>query len=193
MTAMARTASGAPGALCLPRERVADFACVAFALAVAWALKDFYSRARFEDLDWILAPTRRLVEWLTGAAFEAEAGQGYLSRDRLYRIVPACAGVNFMIVAFATLVCGLVHTRSSLAGRAALLAASALATYAVTVLANATRIAIAIRLHDAGASFGALTPGRLHLAEGVAVYFLFLCALFAAGARVTGARRELAW
>lgn len=189
---MARTGHGAPAALRLRRERVADFACVVLALALAWGLKDFYSRARFEDLRWILAPTRKLVEWLTGAAFEAEAGQGYLSRDRLYRIVPACAGVNFMIVAFATLVCGLVHTRSSLAGRAALLAASGLATYAVTVLANATRIAIAIRLHDAGASFGALTPERLHRMEGVAVYFLYLCVLLAAGARATGARRELA-
>ncbi len=174
------------------RDRAANGSCVVLALALAWALKEFYSRARFEDLHWVLAPTRRLVEWLTGAAFEEEAGQGYLSRDRLYRIAPACAGVNFLIVAFVSLVCGLVHTRARWRGRAALLAGSALAAYAVTVLANASRIAIAMRLHDAGASLGPLTSDRLHCAAGVAVYFAFLCALFAVGARLTGARRELA-
>jgi len=106
--------------------------------------------------------------------------------------VPACAGVNFLIVAFASLACGLVHTRASWRGRAALLAGSALAAYAVTVLANASRIAIAMRLHDAGASLGPLTGDALHCAAGVTVYFGFLCALFAIGARVTGARDELA-
>ena len=173
-------------------DRVANCALVACAFGLAWALKSFYSQAGFEDLRWILAPTRWLVERLTGAAFEPEANQGYLSRDRLYQIAPACAGVNFMIVAFASLACGLVHTCTTLHGRMALLGASALAAYAVTVLANATRIALAMRLHDAGAAFGPLTPDRMHCIEGVTVYFLFLCVLFAAGARVTGARREFA-
>ena len=174
------------------RDRAASYAFAGFALGLAWGLKDFYSRAHFEDLLWVLAPTRRLVEWLTGVAFEPEATQGYLSRDRLYQIVPSCAGVNFMIVAFTSLCCGLVHTLSTLRARLALIAASALAAYGVTVLANAVRIAIAIRLHEAGTSFGFLTPERIHCVEGVAVYFLFLCALFAVGARVTGARRDLA-
>lgn len=172
------------------RDRVANVACASFALGLAWGLKDFYSRAGFDDLLWVLAPTARLVEWLTGAAFELEAGRAFLSRDRLYEIVPSCAGVNFMIAAFCSLACGLVHTRSTIRSRLALVVASAVAAYAATVLANATRIAIAVRMHDAGASLGPLTPERLHCAEGVAVYFLFLCAVFALGKRLTGARRE---
>jgi exosortase K len=174
------------------RTRAAEYGLVLLALGMAWALKAWYSRAGFEDLRWVLAPTRRLVEWLTGAAFAPEAGEGYLSRDRLYLIAPACAGVNFMIAAFASLACGLAHTRTTLRGHAALLVGSALAAYVVTLLANATRIAIAMQLHDTGASLGPLTPGRLHELAGVAVYFLFLCALFAAGARLAGARHELA-
>lgn len=174
------------------QDRTTSCALVACVFALAWGLKSFYSRAGFEDLRWILAPTRWLVERLTGAAFEPEAHQGYLSRDRLYQIAPACAGVNFMIVAFASLACGLVHTCSTLRGRMALLVASAFAAYAVTVLANATRIALAMRLHDARTAFGPLTPERLHCAEGVTVYFVFLCVLFAAGARLTGARHEFA-
>jgi exosortase K len=100
--------------------------------------------------------------------------------------------VNFMVAAFASLACGLAHTRSTICGRMGLLLASALAAYVVTVLANGTRLALAIRLHESGAAFGPLTPARLHCALGVAVYFAFLAALFVLGVRVTGAPRELA-
>ena len=173
-------------------NRTANIALVAFALGLAWGLKDFYSRAHFEDLTWALAPTRRLVEWFTGSAFEAEPGRGYLSRDRLFQIVPACAGVNFMIVVFASLVAGLAHTRRTMTGRLSLLITSALAAYGVTVLANATRIAIAMKLHAAGFSLGPLTPERLRCGVGVAIYFLFLIVTFAIGAKLTGARRDFA-
>ena len=177
----------------MSRDRALNLGCVALALAFAWCLKSFYSRAGFDELRWVLAPTARLVEWLTGAAFELEAGRGFLSRDRLFEIVPACAGINFMIAAFCSLACGLVHTQPTLRARLDLIAWSALAAYAATVVANATRIAIALRMRDARLAIGPLTPEQLHCAEGVAVYFVFLCGLFALGARVTGARRELAF
>jgi exosortase K len=177
----------------LSRDRVANFGCIALALGLAWALKAFYSRADFESLMWVLSPTRRLVQWLTAVRFEPEPGQGYLSRDRLYLIAPACAGVNFMIIAFVSLVAGLVHTRNTLPGRLALLVGSGLAAYGATVLANGARIALALKLHAAGATFGPLTADRLHCAVGVTVYLVFLFALFAAAVRVTGANRDLAF
>lgn len=183
---------GAGGRLlpgCASRGGGAHFGGLALALALAWALKEFYSRASFEELTWILSPTRRLVEWLTGDVFETEAGLGYLDRGRLFLIAPACAGVNFMIVAFVSVACGLMHTRMSLAGRGVLLAGSALAAYAVTVLANATRIVVALKLHDAGAAWGPFTAGQTHGAAGVAIYLCFLYALFAVAVRVTGANR----
>ncbi len=174
------------------RERVAHAAVAALALGIAWALKHFYSRATFEDLRWVLAPSTRLVEWITSIRFELEPRQGYLSREHLYAIVPSCAGVNFMIAAFASLSLGLLHTRSSIRGKLELVGISALAAYFTTLLANAVRIAIAIPLHDARVSFGLLTPDRLHTVVGVVVYFVFLCLLFTAGAKATGARHELA-
>jgi hypothetical protein len=73
----------------------------------------------------------------------------------------------------------------------ALVLGSAAAAYLATVLANAARIAVAIRLHEAGAALGPMTPSRLHCAEGVAVYFLFLLVLFSAAARVTGVRHAV--
>jgi len=84
---------------------------------------------------------------------------------------------------------GLASACSRAGERVALVLASAAAAYAATVLANAARIALALRLHEAGASFGPLTPARLHCAVGVAVYFLFLLALLAGAERVMPGRR----
>ncbi|HXS82769.1 MAG TPA: exosortase K [Methylomirabilota bacterium] len=173
------------GCLAVP---IGDAAVAGVALGAAWALKAFYSHADADALGWILAPTVRLVSLSTGVAFEPEPHQGYLCREQMFLVAPACAGVNFLIVAFVSLALGLVHVCSSDHARVRLLLASAAAAYAATVLANATRIAFALRLHEAGAAFGPLTPERLHCALGVAVYFLFLLFLFSVAARVTGVR-----
>ena len=140
----------------------------------------------------MLAPTRRLVEWLSGASFEAEPGVGYLSRDRRFQIVPACAGVNFMIVAFTSLACGLAHTRKTLRGRLALLLTSAVAAYAVTIVANAARISAAMSLHAAAVTVWPLIGEQLHAAVGAAIYCTFLGLLFRFGAKVAGAGRDFA-
>jgi len=173
------------------RDRAQTALLVAFALGVAWAMKDFHRRAGFDELRWLLAPTVRLVELTTGVPFELEPHQGYLSRALRYDVVPACAGVNFVITAFLSLCLGLAPVCRSLRARAGLVVASAAAAYAVTVLANATRLSIAMRLHENGAAFGWLTPGRLHCAVGVAVYFVYLGALFALATRAFGGGRAL--
>jgi exosortase K len=174
------------------RDVLANRTCMGFALGLAWGLKSFYSHAGFDDLRWVLAPTTTLVTWLTGAAFEVESHSAYLCRARLFAIVPACAGVNFMVVVFVALACGLLYTRRTLGERLGWIVASALAAYGATVLANTARIAIAMSMHETGVSWSSLTPDRMHCAEGVAVYFLFLCATFAFAARVTGARHAVA-
>jgi len=168
-----------------------DAAVAGSALGSAWALKAFYSQAGFDSLGWILAPTVRLVSWTTGVAFELEPHHAYLSRDQLFLVSPACAGVNFLIVAFVSLCLGLAPACSRAGERVALVLGSAAAAYLTTVLANAVRIAVAIRLHEAGAALGPLTPSRLHCAEGVTVYFLFLLVLFSAATRVTGVRHAV--
>jgi exosortase K len=174
------------------RLPIGDAAVVAAVLGSAWALKAFYSRADADALRWILAPTVQLVSMASGVAFELEPCTGYLSRDQLFLVAPACAGVNFLIVAFLSLCLGLAHTCSGAGSRLALVLGGAAAAYATTVLANATRITLALRLHEMGAAFGPVTPARLHAALGVAVYFVFLLVLFSAAARVTGVRHASA-
>ena len=162
------------------------------ALGLAFGLKVFHSRAGFDELRWVLDPTVRLVEWFGAGPFELEAHRAWLSRTHAFEVVPACSGVNFMIVAFLSLCLGLPQPWGGWAARLSLLAGSALAAYVATLLANATRIALAMRLHELGASLGPLTPGRLHALEGIVVYVVFLGILVAAASQVAD-RRHAAW
>lgn len=171
-------------------RRITDATVVGLALGIAYALKSYYSRAGFDDLRWILAPTTRLVEHMTGSVFELEAQQAFLSRELLFEIVPSCAGVNFMIALFCSLACGLVHAQPTVLRKFGWLAASGVAAYLLTIVANATRIAIAIGLHILQPSLGLLTPERLHRIEGIVVYFCFLCVAYGVAAHWTGAQRE---
>ena len=84
-------------------------ACWPRAVLIAWGLKRHYADARADDLLWILSPTARLVGATTGATFVMQPGEGYFSRERLFLIEKSCAGINFMIAAFAMLVFALVH------------------------------------------------------------------------------------
>jgi len=186
------TATRAAAPVDASRAQLANAIVILAAFGVAWWIKEFYSHARPSQLLWVLTPTTQLVAWLTRAHFEFEPQRGFLCRDLRYEIVPACAGVNFMVIAFVSMVAGLVHTRSSAAGRFGLFTLAAGAAYGTTLLANASRIAIAVAMHQAGTSFGPLTADQLHCTIGALVYLLFLGALFTLGARVTGADRELA-
>jgi exosortase K len=190
MTIAARPVVSRPDAA--GSARLVNVACIGLALGLGFGFERFASHATFEELRFVMAPTRAVVEALSRVSFEVEAGRGYVSRERLFEIAPACAGANFMIIAFCSLVCGLVATRRSIVGRLGLLVGAGIAAWVATIVANAIRITIALRLHESGASFGWLTPERLHTTTGVAVYLVALGSLFAAGARLTGAGRELA-
>ena len=180
------------GAFHAERRRVANLTVAAVALGLAWSLKAFYSRASFDELRWVLDPTVRIVEALGAEPFELETHHGWLSRVHRFEVVPACAGLNFMIAAYLSLCCGLAHHCTRSRQRVALVLGGAAAAYATTLLANATRIVLAIHLRDAAWSWGPLTPERVHLVAGVVVYSLVLLALYSAASRMAGGNRDRA-
>jgi exosortase K len=148
-------------------------------LGLAYSLKRHYSLASAGDLEWVLGPTARVTAVLTGSTFVAERGVGYLSQDLQTAIVPACAGVNFLIVAFCTLGFGFVGSFRT--GRAKMLwvPASLALAYAATVVVNGTRVALGITVHRWTAPHGVLSPAEAHRMLGIAVYLVALWGLFA--------------
>lgn len=156
--------------------------------AVAFTLKSHYSRAGADDLFWILAPTAFLVEIVSGIEFTPESGAGYFSPGHRYLIAPACAGVNFLIVAFCMTAFAGVHRLNSPLRKSVWIIFSGVAALGTTLAVNTPRIIFSIHLYGADIYSGALTPERLHRAGGIAVYFLFLHLLFAAISRVLDLR-----
>ena len=152
------------------------------ALVGIWSLKRYYADASVDDLWWILGPTARLAGTLTGTAFAMAAGEGYFSHDRLFVIEKSCAGINFMIAAFGMVTCALVHRVGSAVSGARVLAVSLLAGYAMAVLVNAVRIAIAVWL--AAHPIATLTPAEVHRLEGITVYFGGLTLLYELAQRI---------
>ena len=148
------------------------------AIVIAWGLKRHYADARPDDLSWILGPTARLVGATTGETFVLQTGEGYFSRERLFLIEKACAGVNFMIAAFAMLVVALFHRVESRVEAMRVLGASLLASYSAAVLVNTVRISIAMWLASHPAALSAFSAADVHRIEGITVYFAGLVLLY---------------
>ena len=156
------------------------------AILIAWGLKRLYADARPDDLSWILGPTARLVSAATGETFVRQAGEGYFSRERLFLIEKACAGVNFMIAAFAMLVVGLFHRVESRVEAMRVLGASLLASYLAAVVVNTVRISIAMWLASHPAALSTFSAADVHRVEGITVYFAGLVLLYELVRRVEG-------
>ena len=72
-------------------------------------MKYLYSRADCESLLWILGPTARWVEILSGISFVYAPGMGYANHEMRFLIAPTCSGVQFMIITAAMLIFSFSH------------------------------------------------------------------------------------
>ena len=148
----------------------------AVVLLCVFALKLFYSTASANELRWILAPTAALVELVTGRSFSFEPYAGYISDDRSFLIASSCAGVNFMITSFLMLSGRKLLNSHTRRNAWLFIPAAGGIAYLVTLVANTTRISLALRLRPANISW--LAPDQIHRFEGIVVYFIFLLLLF---------------
>lgn len=147
-------------------------------LGCALALKAFYSTASADQLRWILAPTTALVELISGVSFEFESHAGYLSRERGFLIASSCAGVNFLITAFLLLALKKLLRAPAKNIAWTFLPTAALIAYLVTLVANTTRIAIALQLRELPNGIYGFNSVQLHRLEGIVIYFGFLLLVF---------------
>ena len=161
------------------------------ALAAAYALKLSYSRAAAEDLAWILAPTARAVGWLRGETLTPGPG-GWMPPDGSYVIAPACAGVNFLILALTISVLGFAHRLRSPGQRLCWWLGSLSGAWLLTIAVNTLRILAAVELYRIGPVTW-LTREQEHRLLGMALYLGTLWGVFCLLDRLTqGARSRLA-
>ena len=159
-------------------------------LLCALGLKAFYSSATPDDLLWILTPTTVLVELLSGRQFAFEEYAGYMSSDHRFVIAVPCAGVNFLITAFLMLALRRLWLRRFQPVSWSFMPVAALLAYVATLLANTTRIWLALEMQAQSVWVTWLTNNQLHRLEGIVVYFLFLMLLFVLTERFENARGD---
>ncbi len=156
----------------------------ALGLIIALGLKHYYSGASSDDLRWILVPTSRLVEWLSGIHFEKELYSGLVSHSHRFILAPSCAGINFLTIAFSTFFFSFAYRLKGTDRKLLWLGISLGITYPLTIAANALRVIAAIYLLRADIYGRWLTPERVHRIEGTLVYFLFLLFAFITAERI---------
>lgn len=153
-------------------------------------IKYFYSSAAVSDLRWILAPTAGWVRILSGIPFVYEPGAGYVNHSFRFLIAASCSGVQFMLIASATLLYSFVHRMPTKGKGMCWTACSFLFSYVYTVLVNGIRIVLSIYLPLSLPrelfSGGWLTPDRFHTITGAIVYFTALFILYRLAAAYTG-------
>lgn len=157
---------------------------VAVTALVIWGMKGHYAGARADDLWWILTPTARLVDVMTGTAFVPVPSEGYVSHERLFVIEKSCAGINFMVAAFGMLVFAVCHRVRTATSAASVVGGCLLASYAAAVLVNAVRITIAMWLADHPTAVSSVSAAQVHRFEGIVVYFAGLVVLYELAQRV---------
>ena len=158
---------------------------LAVALAIVVAGKQYFRSASADDLRWLLAPTAKCVSVLTRSHFTRTVGLGYVDRDVNFVIAPVCAGLNFMLAAVLALSLGWFAGMQSWRATAERLIAIVGLAYAATIIVNTLRISLSIETH---------AGGDLHRIEGVIVYLVGLCALYAAARRLDDrAIRDARW
>lgn len=148
-------------------------------LLIMLALKHHYSLASADQLNWILAPTAKLVAWLTPAHPAYESGVGYVDFSQGIIVAPACAGVNFMIMAFGLAVLCCMAGMSRPTTLLICLVASLCSAYGYTLLVNAVRIGLSMMLYRADIYGQWLTAQRLHRLAGIGLYLGALWVWFA--------------
>ena len=159
------------------RDLAERYGCVVAALALAGLLKDYYSRASAEDLRWILQPTTFLTSCLVSGEFAFQQSEGYLSREHSVLISPACAGVNFLVVALLSLVLGFSGRFATWRQRGVWFATSVMAAYVTTLLVNALRIALSVAVAHLAARITGLTFQSVHRLLGIFIYLFGLVGL----------------
>lgn len=154
------------------------FAWMVITLAVALGVKQLFRSADVEDLLWILAPVARMVGGVLGFSFTYEAHSGFVNLERGLMIVPSCAGVNFMIMAWGVLAMAGLQRLSAFWSRLGWLLAILPLAYGLTLGVNSLRILLSVHFYRLDIYGDWLTPDRLHRVLGILIYFGVLCGVY---------------
>ncbi len=143
-------------------------------LIIVIIIKLFYRNAESSSLLFILAPVTGLVGTFTGIPFYYGPETGYLSLDGSIEIGPGCAGINFLVILFCTLVFSFIRQFRGTIKKAAIFSAFLLLSYIITIMVNTFRIVASISISKFNDAWLGLDKVFFHKITGALIYFFFL-------------------
>jgi len=141
-----------------PRARIAVGALV---LCAAFGLKLAYSRAGADALSFVLVPSCWVATHVGGIPLVRELGAGFVSHRYRMIVGPACAGVNFLTIAWLALYFCCEARVTGARRKLAYATATLLVAYLATAVTNGVRIVLAARLHELQLGGAAASAHRL--------------------------------
>ncbi|WP_428224873.1 exosortase K [Flavobacterium sp.] len=148
------------------------FTAISFVL-----LKLFYRNATVSDLKILLAPTKTIVSWVTNSTAIFSPQMGYYFKDLHLTIDKSCSGFNFFSLLFCMFCFVIIKEFNHNAKKWKAILISFGLTYLVTILANTSRILIAIYTKK-------IIPQPLyqkpwmHETQGILVYLLYFIIIY---------------
>lgn len=150
------------------------------ALVIFVLLKLAYTQADTDDLAFLLKPTDWLVSLTANSPSGYQPESGYYHADLNILIDKSCSGFNFWILCFLMLSFLALGYFTQPVRKLATLPVALLAAYALTILANTSRISIALLLQHQSPGFSQHHPGWFHEAQGIFVYLSCLIGTYLA-------------
>ncbi len=141
---------------------------------LAFSLKLFYTNCQTEDLKLFLKPVSMVVSFFTGASYHYSAETGYLFPSLQISIEKSCSGVNFFVMAFCMVSISVLPFYKTAVRKFLAIAGFTFGAFFFTILANSSRIIIAINSLRWSELFYTLGTDKMHLYQGSFIYIFFL-------------------
>ena len=141
---------------------------------IAIAIKLFYANCQTEDLKLFLKPVSMVVSFFTGARYQYSAEMGYFFPALQISIERSCSGVNFFVMAFCMVSISVLPFYKTAVRKFIALTGFAFGAFLFTILANSSRIIIAINSLRWSEIFYTLGTDKMHLYQGSFIYIFFL-------------------
>ena len=153
-------------------------AAIAFAVIVKIYYRQVESFPGDPFLMLFLKPLSAIVGLFFGIHFEFDAAKGFFNRDLNVVIGSSCAGINFFVIVFCMLAFTFIKLFGSIRQKAAVFAAFIAVAYAVSILANTSRIIASISILDMNLLPAGLEIRLLHELTGILFYLVYLICSF---------------
>lgn len=154
-----------------------DIIYIAICFLVFAIFKFIYVFLDTDLLQFLLMPTNKLIEVITGSQGEYSCGTGYFHPQLNIVVDKSCSGYNFWLIGF--LLASFVLIKSQKVQFIWIIPTALLASYVFTILANVSRISGYMLLMKSGlVQYFDAGNTWLHQTEGIFVYLSFLIMFF---------------